>query len=168
MPRSTQRYSPDTCGCRINQTVDGDASSPVVLLADFELKCPAHRGLDDTNAYAVVLTDQRLKNGFEERLQNLSPHLGLTEEVQQISSDFDVQANAFVVRDGGRRLRPGLEFIWEFDAKRVLSVWVIGQRFTVDQRAALEAVVAELNAGAQRPAVRLRIPSKFVQNTGVR
>lgn len=166
MPLSQQRYGPDTCSCKIYQSVDTDQSPPVVQLDRFDVKCPHHAALSDVDAYAAVAagpaSDQKLKNGFEERLQNLPPQLGFTEEARQTSSDFDVQANVFPLIDGGRRLRPGLEYVWEFDATRVLSVWVIGQRLTEPQRAALEAIVAGLNATAGRLAVRLRLPSKFV------
>lgn len=187
MPLSQQRYGPDTCSCKIYQSVDTAQSPPVVQLDRFDVKCPHHAALSDVDAYAAVAagpaSDQKLKNGFEARLQDLPPELGFTEEVRQTSSDFDVEANEFPLIDGGRRLRSGLEYVWEFssphppftlaewqwaedvrlgNATRVLSVWVIGQRLTEPQRAALEAIVAGLNAAAGRVAVRLRLPSRFV------
>ena len=143
MRMSNQRYSPDTCGCRINQTFDRDANPRVISMVNMDFVCPGHAGLDDTQCNARIHAEQAMKNGFYRLVTELPLSLGLTKAVTQRTGEIDAATNRFKTQTH-HDLADDIEFVWEFDANRQLKVWLVGRTFNTEQLRALKAQVAAL------------------------
>jgi hypothetical protein len=115
-------WRPDTCGCVLKETHDPEDPSYGVRFAGVVTKCPAHEAIPHTNLYGVVYANPDGEN----KRKNLV-HKFLVE---------DPRLAHLARKDakGSLLLKDEVEYIWEFDERRVLKVQIKGAPLTEDHK----------------------------------
>lgn len=114
--QKTQIWSPDTCGCRIEQVWDTDFPQAAPKMSRFLTLCEFHDTLDEQTAYAAIY-----ENAASEQKRKNS--IALVLQADDSDAFVDIKAN------GDRVLKPEIEIRWEFSGKgadRALSFDVVG------------------------------------------
>lgn len=118
-------WSPDTCGCKIEEVYDGTTITGAGQVLN---KCPAHADVPDNDLYGVLYAnpdgENKRKNQVYAMLigqdENFTEDLGLSE-----------------ARDGKVQLKAGVTYDWLFTGSgkdRVLNVMINGTTLTTQQK----------------------------------
>ena len=132
MAKHVNRWKPDTCGCEIEyEWDDDDADADAHTAKRVIVACSAHAAPAGPGPHlGLLLAENRRKNGILRRALANIPRL------------------ADQGPDGTRALKDGIEFVWSYDAARVLHVSFGGLNLSGQERGSLQALAdAEFGAG---------------------
>lgn len=124
-----QLWTPDTCGCHVEEEYDADNPNSPMTCVGVRKKCPAHAAVLDADLYGVLYANPDGDNKRKNRIHGMlfgyeGPDLSLWQDV--LTADGTV-----------RQFKSGIGFSWAFSgtgANRVITVTITGKNLTANQR----------------------------------